>query len=531
MKKILLILVLMFLAISCSSSKANVPDDDMDSDNLAVTEGDSEQIDNEKADETQDEITDEITDESVDEIADIDTGLCSSDQCEIDDTCYDDESKNPAHLCNVCDVEKNRLEWSPIESGTICRIASGDCDIAEKCDGIAGDCPEDAFKPLDEPCGSTADTDCDDPDSCDGYGVCKENFIAESTTCTDDNNACNGAESCDSSGSCISEGPEVVCGDNEVCNPIGAVCECDEANGYFLSPDETFCAFAGTKVPPTGQTKCYNATAEIPCPTFASGLPFLGQDAQYTDNPSTLTIVGDSPNRVVTDSLTGLTWELDYDSTQKDWSSAKTLCTSKGADWRLPTLKELMTTTNFDHSVPVCDITYCPNNAGHFWSITEDPTDSTKALDLYMYTADIRKFDKTADTLYVRCVKGTVFNPSGVLTSNEDSTEPVVTDSLTGLSWTKTIGSKTWEEALDSCEKLNYGGHTDWRLPNVNELQTAVDYSASTSGVALPNTSSSAHWTSTTYIEVTNSAVYYSFSSGGTSRGEKANAMNHLCVR
>ena len=40
-------------------------------------------------------------------------------------------------------------------------------------------------------------------------------------------------------------------------------------------------------VPDTGQTKCYNATVEIPCPS--SGQPFYGQDAQYTINPMSYT--------------------------------------------------------------------------------------------------------------------------------------------------------------------------------------------------------------------------------------------------
>lgn len=527
MRKIIFMTFLLALTVSCSSSKSHLADENTsDSDITAVSDTDvtESEVSDTEADEN-------VQDESVDEIADIDTDLCSSDKCEIDSICYDDGSKDPLHLCNVCDVVKNRLKWSLTDSGIICRISSGECDIAEKCDGIAGDCPEDAFKPLDEPCGSTADTDCDDPDSCDGYGVCKENFIAESIVCPDDNDDCNGAESCDGTGACISEGPAVVCDDNEVCNPIGGACKCDEVNGYFLSPDKTFCAFAGTKVPPTGQTKCYDDSAEITCPTFASELPFFGQDAQYTDNPSTLTIVGTSPNRVVTDSLTGLTWELDYDATNKNWNTSINYCTAKGAGWRLPTLKELLSATNFDYSAPVCDTTYCPGDSTHFWSITEDPDDSTKALEIYMYTADIRTSAKTDGTLYARCVKGTVFNPSGILTSDEDPTEPVTTDSLTGLSWTKSIGLKTWKLALDSCEKLNYGGHDDWRLPNVNELQTVMEYSSSTSGIALPNTSPVVHWTSTTYVKVTDSAVYYSFSNGGTSRGSKTNDMNHVCVR
>ena len=45
-------------------------------------------------------------------------------------------------------------------------------------------------------------------------------------------------------------------------------------------------AFAGA-LPDTGQTKCYNDTAEIPCP--APGEDFYGQDAQYTTNPCSYT--------------------------------------------------------------------------------------------------------------------------------------------------------------------------------------------------------------------------------------------------
>ena len=34
-----------------------------------------------------------------------------------------------------------------------------------------------------------------------------------------------------------------------------------------------------------------------------------------------------------------------------------------------------------------------------------------------------------------------------------------------------------WESALAYCENLEFAGHDDWKLPNVKELQTLVDYS------------------------------------------------------
>jgi Protein of unknown function (DUF1566) len=33
----------------------------------------------------------------------------------------------------------------------------------------------------------------------------------------------------------------------------------------------------------------------------------------------------------------------------------------------------------------------------------------------------------------------------------------------------------TWPEALAYCEKTSFGGHTDWRLPTIKELETIVD--------------------------------------------------------
>jgi hypothetical protein len=54
-----------------------------------------------------------------------------------------------------------------------------------------------------------------------------------------------------------------------------------------------------------------------------------------------------------------------------------------------------------------------------------------------------------------------------------------VLDNLTGLVWTKNAnlyGIKPWCYAIQSCDSCNEGGKTDWRLPNVRELQSLIDY-------------------------------------------------------
>ena len=64
-------------------------------------------------------------------------------------------------------------------------------------------------------------------------------------------------------------------------------------------------------------------------------------------------------------------------------------------------------------------------------------------------------------------------------TDNGDGT---VTDNVTGLMWLQDIshfGQRTWQQALDDVASFNQLPdqlYTDWRLPNVRELQSILDY-------------------------------------------------------
>jgi hypothetical protein len=94
--------------------------------------------------------------------------------------------------------------------------------------------------------------------------------------------------------------------------------------------------------------------------------------------------------------------------------------------------------------------------------------------------------DKTFFVIYVR---GNTDYGKNVFKDNGDNT---ITDSATGLMWMKgdsgTLnagdekdGALTWEQALIWAESLEYGGYSDWRLPNAKELQSIVDYTRSPS--------------------------------------------------
>jgi hypothetical protein len=81
--------------------------------------------------------------------------------------------------------------------------------------------------------------------------------------------------------------------------------------------------------------------------------------------------------------------------------------------------------------------------------------------------------------------------PDPRFTDNDDDT---MTDNLTGLMWTKDANLPDndliwlWRHAMDYVEGMNAGtypnfGYTDWRLPNVNELESLVNMNE-----AWPNT-------------------------------------------
>jgi len=68
-------------------------------------------------------------------------------------------------------------------------------------------------------------------------------------------------------------------------------------------------------IPDTGQTKCYNNTAEIPCP--APGQPFYGQDGNYSINPRSYAKL-DASGAVLPDMAA--TWAMVKDNVTESFS-------------------------------------------------------------------------------------------------------------------------------------------------------------------------------------------------------------------
>ena len=126
--------------------------------------------------------------------------------------------------------------------------------------------------------------------------------------------------------------------------------------------------------------------------------------------------------------------------------------------------------------------------------------------------------------------------PSPRFTDNGNGT---VTDNLTGLIWLKLancFGVRTWEQALSDAKGLMSGqcGLTDgsvpteWRLANIKELLSLVDYGELNPAVELghPFTSlqSSFYWSSSTHLLFPSNAWNLNMSDGGGAIVGKTNS-------
>jgi hypothetical protein len=114
-----------------------------------------------------------------------------------------------------------------------------------------------------------------------------------------------------------------------------------------------------------------------------------------------------------------------------------------------------------------------------------------------------------------------------------DRADGTVSDNLTGLVWSKNAnlpsGAVTWQAALDYVAGMNDGthpnfGYTDWRLPNVNELESLVH--AGVYNPALPanpftGVRSKYYWSSTSYAYDTYYAWIVDLNLGRVGIGDK----------
>jgi hypothetical protein len=114
----------------------------------------------------------------------------------------------------------------------------------------------------------------------------------------------------------------------------------------------------------------------------------------------------------------------------------------------------------------------------------------------------------------------------------------VYVDSATGLMWQDNSDAKSikkdWEGAREYCANLELGRYSDWRLPNIKELQSIVDVSYYKHAIkrGFKNVNTSVYcWSSSVYVSGTKNAWIVDFKNGSTYDNFKTGEYYVRCVR
>jgi hypothetical protein len=282
---------------------------------------------------------------------------------------------------------------------------------------------------------------------------------------------------------------------------------------------------SGYPVVDTGQSSCYNNTTVMPTPLV--GEAFFGQDAQYSGNQPSYT---DNDDGTVTDNVTGLMWSqssdlngdgtINYDdklSYAEALASASDYNQAGHTDWRLPTIKEAYSLimfngedvsgfrgTSAEEFTPFIDTDYFEFGYGDLdagerlidaqFATTAKYVSTTMNGNETMFGTNLADgrikgygtMTPSGEKLfYVMYVRGNTTYGINNFVDNGDGT---ITDEATNLMWMQDDNGEglIWEDALSYAENYESAGYSDWRLPNVKELQSIIDYTRS------PATSNSA---------------------------------------
>lgn len=282
------------------------------------------------------------------------------------------------------------------------------------------------------------------------------------------------------------------------------------------------------RLPDTGQTQSYTQTR--------------GEDSFYTLNPPSYQVNKDG---TVTDNVTGLQWQQ-TDSGEQAWSTASAYCKNLELggkrDWRLPFVHESFSILNEQLNRPALDTQVFTKSEAEYWWAIEERLDNPA----YAWAtnagggAGAHPKNETISAggrknYHVRCVRGAELGTPGAapFADNGDGT---VTDRRTGLVWQQKEGlaAGNWEDALNYVATLNLGGHTDWRLPNLKELESISSPYAAKPSIDtrfFPDTAAALFWSSTTLAQRAQRAWTIDFRYGVISYNDKTDALHVRAVR
>ena len=260
---------------------------------------------------------------------------------------------------------------------------------------------------------------------------------------------------------------------------------------------------------------------------------------------------------IVTDYSTGIVqmWQDDIVPMKKPWvtqenyddgnysdtsgDTATAYCEDKYlgdySDWYLPAVKELSALIEYNPSTPAINPIFQHTSSEDYWSATTSVANPSTAWSTFSHSGEFSYREKE-NTFLIRCLRG-----GGALENDysRNSISGIVADKTTLLMWQdNSIGAEmTWRDAINHCEASGVGGYDDWRLPNINELLSIVEYTQIAPSIdsVFQNTAVSHYYWSSTSSGLNNDwskAWNVSFNTGiSTILNNKKNDRYVRCVR
>lgn len=275
--------------------------------------------------------------------------------------------------------------------------------------------------------------------------------------------------------------------------------------------------------------------------------------------------VRDHNREIVTDTDSGLMWQ-DSRLKHSGWKDSLDYCSDlklgEFSDWRLPNFNELFYLADKSKSQPAISDVFKNIPTRNYWTSTAH--NKYKRRDPIVWNIHFgpgtASWEHEINDYYIRCVRNTTkkINFSSLKTGQtksifekddgklqngisrhftRDDKKNIVTDDITKLQWqddeVNIVLEKKWLEAKEYCEKINFSGYDDWRLPQIDELVSITNKNKhkNTTYNVFKKSKSTYYWTSSTYVQNEPTAWVVNFKGGASFSQAKEHSLNLRCVR
>lgn len=221
-------------------------------------------------------------------------------------------------------------------------------------------------------------------------------------------------------------------------------------------------------------------------------LPDTGVKTSYTTTPGEdndfnihVPFYINHGNGTATDTVTGLMWQTG-DGGEMTVENAAVYCDTLTLggynNWRLPNVHEAYSILNHQNNNPAVDVTVFAKTGAEYWWTSEKQANDASKVWCTNGGGGAGNHPKTetisaggTKKFHVRAVRD-ITTPVSVEHYTIASPATVI-DNLTGLMWRRQFlpDTLTWESALTYADTSTHAGFTDWRLPNVKEIQSIAD--------------------------------------------------------